>query len=103
MTRTLPSFRWEKAAEHEEPDALYNLAVKKDHGLGGMGVDVDHRAAFELYSRSARAGHTGAYCNMANMYREGHGVPENLKMAAKCFEHAAQQNVAEAQFNLALM
>ena len=99
----VPPPRWQRAAALDEPDALYNLAVKHDHGRGGLGVDMDHMSAFELYKKAAEAGHSGAYCNMANMYREGRGVPEDLKLAAKCFEHAAQKDVAEAQFNLALM
>ena len=51
----------------------------------------------EIYGRAAEAGHVGSYCNMANMYREGKGVPEDLRLAAKCYAHAAEQEVAEAQ------
>ena len=41
--------------------------------------------------------------NLGNMFRKGHGVPENYAEAVKWYRLAADQGHAEAQVNLGLM
>ena len=62
-------------------------------------------AASELDDMKALAelGMAAAQNNLALMYDNGEGVPENDAEAVKWFRKAADQGYAAAQFNLALV
>ena len=61
-------------------------------------------AASEFDDRKALAelGFADAQYNLARMYANGEGVPENDSEAVKWYRKAADQGLAEAQFNLGL-
>ncbi len=55
--------------------------------------------AAKAFQRAAE-GHANAQFNLAGMYANGRGVPQDHEQAARWFQLAAEQDHAEAQFNL---
>ena len=58
---------------------------------------------FDETKALAELGMAAAQYNLALMYDNGEGVPENDAEAVKWFRKAADQGVAEAQYNLGYM
>ena len=54
-------------------------------------------------SRAAEQDHAAAQFNLAQLYRQGSGVPLDLAIARKCYLRAAEQGSASAQYNVALI
>ena len=72
-------FWLKKAAEHGEPQALYNLGISYHRGdINGM---VDIAKSNELFRQSAEAGYQTAYSRMAQIYFNGKEVERNIKIA----------------------
>ena len=63
----------------------------------------DYAGAVELWRPLAMEGHAQAQLNLALMYYEGLGIPEDRAQAAGWFRKAADQGVGTAQFSLGLM
>jgi hypothetical protein len=57
--------------------------------------------AAALYRRDAELGVVAAQVNLAILYAEGQGVPQDYAQAALWFRRAAEQGNREAQYNLA--
>ena len=57
---------------------MYNLALDTYYGRGGA---IDLPAAAEWFRRAANAGVTNAQYNLAKLYENGYGVPENFSQA----------------------
>jgi len=53
------------------------------------------------YRLAAEQGYASAQYNLALMYDNGRGVPQDYQEAVKWYRRAADQGVAEAQYNLA--
>lgn len=56
--------------------------------------------AFEWYRRASLQGRPLAYQCMANLLATGRGIEEDVEMAMKCYEVAAEGGIAESQFIL---
>jgi TPR repeat protein len=63
----------------------------------------NYEAAFTAYRKAAEQGDVDAQFNLAAMYDEGKGVPQDYKQAVNWYRKAAEQGDAYAQFNLGLM
>lgn len=63
-------------------------------------LPMDPALAAEWYRRAADKGHAGAQFNLANMYRDGLGVPRDAGLAVTWYQKAADQGDAIAQFSL---
>lgn len=60
----------------------------------------DYAAAIREWRPLADAGDAKSQFNMALLYYEGQGVPQNYSEAARWFQSAADQGYAKAQLNL---
>ena len=60
----------------------------------------NYEAAFNAFSKSAEQGDAEAQYKLADMYREGEGVPQDYKQAASWYLKAAEQGIAIAQFQV---
>ena len=74
----------------------------------GAGFSQDSAKAFELFRKSAEAGHAAAMINVARCYRAGDGVPKNeerakewMQKALRVTETAAKGDDTTAMFALA--
>jgi uncharacterized protein len=62
-----------------------------------------YQEAANLYRKDAELGVTAAQVNLALMYLDGTGVPQDHGEAAAWFRRAADQGNSEAQYNLGLL
>ena len=63
----------------------------------------DPTAAVAWYRKAVEGGLAEANYMLGLAYREGRGVPQDMKAAAAVFERAAQSNHPVSQFELAVM
>ena len=63
----------------------------------------DYHTAVQELRPLAEAGDSYAQFNLGQMYRKGHGVPQDYAEAAKWFHRAAEAGDAGAQNNLGVM
>lgn len=91
---------WQTAAEKGDPQAMNNLGVLYDKGLG---VEPDVGRALHWYAKSADAGHPSGMCNFGRMLEQGRGVPPDAAEAARWFDLAARRGQPEAQYNLGML
>ncbi len=87
---------YEKAAEQNVPEALFQLAMIL---LDGGPEFRDRDRAFSLMERAADAGHRLARFNFAQML--GQRSPTERQRAASYYEMAAEDGLADAQYALA--
>ena len=59
--------------------------------------------ALKEWKTLAEQGDLDAQMHLANVYREGKGVPQDYKTAVRWFTLAAEQGDVEAQYNLGIM
>jgi TPR repeat protein len=93
----------------------FGLIAALGFGLGQAYAAADHPELSEadeaystenypkaaaLYRKDAELGVIVAQVNLAFLYMDGLGVPQDYKQAAKWFLHAAEQGNTEAQSNL---
>ena len=93
--------KWGTLAKKGDPNAQFNMG--KVRALGADMKDADETAAAQWYARSAIQGNTHAQNNLANMYRDGEGVTQDLNTAIKWYTVAAENGNAGAQTNLGVM
>lgn len=91
---------WEKMAASGDAQAMNNLGVLYDQGLG---VEADPGRAAHWFAESANAGNPSGMSNYGRMLEQGRGMPANPAEAARWFDQAARKGQAEAQFNLGLL
>lgn len=91
---------WQEAAGEGDPQAMNNLGVLYDKGLG---VEPDVGRALHWYAKSADAGHPSGMCNFGRMLEQGRGVPPDAAEAARWFDLAARRGQPEAQYNLGML
>lgn len=92
---------WLPLAEAGDPRAQHGLGLLYETGSG-----VEKRSyseALKWYRLAAAQGLPAAISNIALMYAEGRGVPQDLEQAASLWEQAAAAGLPMAQFNLGLM
>ena len=85
------------AAEQEDADAQYDLALAYDDGEG---VPQNDALAAEWFARAAEQGHAPAQYNLGVAYVLGRGVLQDDALAAKWWKRAAAQGYAIAKQNL---
>lgn len=80
---------WEPLADNGDLNAMYNIALIYDEGLG---VPKDKAKAIKWYLEPANRGDIAAQYNLAIIYDYGQGgVKENNKEAVKWYTAAANQ------------
>jgi TPR repeat protein len=96
-------------------DALSQLKILAENGdakaqnnlgymyLKGIGVEINHRKAFNWYRKAAMQDVAEAQHSLGYIYTEGLGTEAVPALALKWYRLAAEQGLAEAQFNLAYM
>ena len=90
-----------RAAESDQPAALYRLAKLYE---SGQGVEADYEEARRLIERAARGGNRIAMHDLALYYTEGRGgLNPDILTARSWFEQAALRGVIDSQYNLALL
>lgn len=91
---------WDKMAHDGDGQAMNNLGVIYDQGLG---VEPDPGRAAHWFAQAANAGNPAGMSNYGRMLEQGRGIPANPVEAARWFDMAARKGQAEAQYNLGLM
>ena len=85
--------------EHEKKkDAMYNLAIIYDFGLG---VNENKDMAVKWYKKASSLNHKIAQFNLAWMYYNGQKLEKNNFEAFKYYLKSANLGYNKAQFNLA--
>ncbi len=83
------------------------LASAADHPELDAGDEAysaeNYEKAAALYRKDAELGVITAQVNLAVMYMDGIGVPQDFQQAATWFLKAAGQGNAEAQYNVAVL
>ncbi len=92
---------YQKAIEHKQPYALFNLAIWYANGKGG--VERNPFKAFELFLQAAIAGIPQAQYETAVMLERGLGCTQDYAEAAHWYEEAAKRGHAEAFNNLGVL
>lgn len=97
---------YEKAAKGGNPEAAYRFALMLEHGRG---VDRDILTALEFFKSAADKGYPMAIWKMGRFYEKGlfdkgkEVVKQDLEKALSCYQKAAKQDVAEANYSLGKM
>jgi hypothetical protein len=98
----------------DEKEALKYLVMSANQGLpkaelllgslyeSGEAGEKDMSKALALYRKAAEAHEPHAGCRIADMYREGRGVPQDQEEMAKWLRGDAEQGCAGAQYKLAI-
>ena len=85
--------------EHEKKkDAMYNLAIIYDFGLG---IKEDKDKAVNWYKKASNLNHKIAQFNLAWMFYNGEKLEKNNFEAFNYYLKSANQGYNKAQFNLA--
>ncbi|MEQ8369781.1 MAG: tetratricopeptide repeat protein, partial [Alphaproteobacteria bacterium] len=99
--------RWyESAALGGNADAAFALGFLYLNGPGTAAeyaLAADPEQAALWLARAADAGHAWARTLLAQLYRDGRGVPADSDRARSLFLAAAAQGIAEAQFSAGLI
>ena len=82
----------------KKANAMYNIAVIYDNGLG---IKKDKNAAIEWYKKASDFNHKIAQYNLGWMYYHGEIVEQNYFNAVRYYKLSANQGYKKAQFNLA--
>lgn len=90
-----------KAAEVNQPYALFNLAILYENGIGG--VTHDQFKAHELHLAAAEREVLPAMYEIALMLERGLGCIQNYSEAAFWYEEAAKRGHIEAFNNLGVL
>ena len=90
---------YEKAAK-DNADAMFNLGVRYDDGLG---VARDDAKAREWYEKAAAKGNADAMNNLGALYFDGRGVTQDYAKAREWYEKAAAKDNADAMTNLGIL
>lgn len=88
---------FEKAAELDNPDALYGLGklyLRKDSD------DYDPQKAVDVLIEAARHGHEFAQYTLGKLFLKGEEVPQNVDYALRWLTEAAEQENPYAQYLL---
>ena len=87
-------------AEHNDPEAQYNLGLLLDKGRG---VVQDKLQAISWFRKAAEQGYAKAQFLLGILYDQGLSVPQDYKLALEWYQKAAEQGYAKAQYNLAAL
>lgn len=103
----------DKPGNAEQAFQLYLDAAKAGHFISlcnageqlirGKGVKKDVQQGLALCTQAAQANSPPAMLGMGNYLRDDPDVPRNLPAAREWYRNAAERNMAEAQYKLAIM
>lgn len=91
---------WSVLAEHGNGEALFNLAILAEDGLG---EPADMERALSLYERSAMAGGRKAQYRLGLLYSAGGAVPRDVERARRFLAMAAEGGDEDARQRLAAL
>lgn len=91
---------WTPLAEGGSLRAQYSLGLLYERGLGSVSAQAGKAAHW--YARAAAEGDPDARNNLARMYAEGRGVPQNAARAVALWREAAADGHTMARYNLGL-
>ena len=91
-------FWLERAANNDEPEALYQLGVYYEEG-----VEADLAKAIKYYQRAAELNHADAALELGYIYGEGFGVEQDDNKALFYLKKAAESGNQEVLDELAAM
>jgi len=91
---------WEELAKNENAEALFNLGILAEDGLGEK---KDMFKAEELYTRSANAGSTKAQYRLGLIYSSGVLLPLDVNKARKFLTMAANAGDEDAVSRLKIL
>jgi TPR repeat protein len=91
---------WQPKADAGDPDAMTNIGVLYQYGLG---IPRSMKKASDWYEKAAQLGFVTAQYDLANLYYDGNGVDRDRKQAVRWYTAAAQGGHAKSQFYLAQM
>lgn len=91
---------WRPLAEKGMPEAQSTVGWMYQ---SGHGVEQNHAAALEWYTKSAAQGYVVAQHNLGIFYENGWGVKQDYKAAVQWYEKAAAQGFGYAYYNLGLL
>lgn len=92
---------YEKAAAHNQPAGLHNLAYS--HANGELGLTKDLTKAYELYLRAVELEYPPSIHNLARMYIYGEGAPLDVALGRALLERAVSLGYADATADMAYM
>jgi TPR repeat protein len=87
-------------AEHNDPEAQYNLGLLLDKG---QGLAQDKLQAISWFRKAAEQDYAKAQFLLGILYDQGLNVPQDYSQALKWYQKAAEQGYAKAEYNLAAM
>ena len=89
-----------KESDDEEirSNAMYNIAVIHDFGLG---IKMNKELAVAWYKSAASNDHKIAQYNLGWMFYNGESVSKDFLLSFEYYKQSAEQNYSKAQFNLA--
>jgi TPR repeat protein len=80
---------------------FFTVGQEKDLATAAAAYDKhDYATAFTIWEPLAEGGSAPAQFNLALLFYDGRGVPQDFERAAKWFEKAAGQGYTNAQRNL---
>lgn len=91
---------YQKAAAQGDRDALYQLGLLSETGIG---MKLDYPSAVKYYQQASDKGNDNAKLALTRMYQYGLGVPKNLNETIRLYKELAAQDNAYAQYQLASM
>ena len=95
-----PEKRGSTVTEQDYADALYNIAVNYQNGLGGL--KKDEATALEWYRKAADKGYADAMNRIGRYYDEGLGsLKKDEATALEWYRKAADKGNASALYNIA--
>lgn len=92
--------RWERLAADNDPEAMTNLGIMYEKGIG---VKRDVKTAEALYLRAANLGYVQGQFDLANLYYNGNGIKQDYKSAGHWYTAAALAGHLRSQYYLAQM
>lgn len=93
----LAAYWYRRSADSGVANALYNLGVLTERGLG---VEQDSAAAFDLFLAAAEEGHPDAQNAVGLAYSAGRGVEQDLFKAASWFQAASASGNPRGAFHM---
>ncbi|MBI2791076.1 MAG: sel1 repeat family protein [Gammaproteobacteria bacterium] len=89
------AFYWaEKAAHNQNAEALYLLGTLYADGIG---TEVNHEKAFEIFSQLAEQNHSSAQFKLGQLYYYGKGIDKDHSLAKKWFLKSARLGSEDAK------
>eukprot|EP00960_Hanusia_phi_P066123 766317-Hanusia_phi.AAC.2 len=87
-----------KAAELSVPEAMNNVGVMLEQGIG---TKVNLQEAKSWYEKAAKAGDDQAMANLGSLHERGEGgIPQNFKKAMALYQQAAELGNGAAMNNI---